>query len=502
MKYKKSVFFISLFFISYFFVFFNVKKIETIATFPWVWVNLQDAVWYDKAKINFQEINIKDKNWNNINWLYMTWSSEKTVYYFHWNGWPLNYFYDEIKYINDLWYWVFAFDFPWYWKSSWFPYKENVSEFSKTFFDYVKKEKNIENKNLIIWWYSVWTAVAADFASKNDFDKLILFSPFSSRYDMWWKYFFSFPPQKLFFIPNSYKTSDLVKNFKKPVLIIHWNSDLIVPFSQWEKVFKNYAWEKYFIELNNFWHNYIISDYWNALKWIIYNFLNGEKLNFNKLFIDQEKKKILEKENENLSKKIKEDSFLKSLDFNTDYSLTKYVSNKISFNDLKYIPNDLELIKWEYLIDVKWNQNLRKEALQNLQNMSKEFYDDFNVKLSVISAYRSYDYQVWIISWGCSLKFCSKPWFSEHQTGLAVDLFEATSQEIFLSKSNLKKYFEWLNKNAYKYGFTNSYKNWIEIDWYENEPWHWRYVWLDFATYLQENDLSFGKFMKELEVKN
>ena len=40
---------------------------------------------------------------------------------------------------------------------------------------------------------------------------------------------------------------------------------------------------------------------------------------------------------------------------------------------------------------------------------------------------------------------------SEHQTGLAIDLFEACSKAEFLSKADLSNYFDWLNKNAYKY---------------------------------------------------
>jgi len=31
---------------------------------------------------------------------------------------------------------------------------------------------------------------------------------------------------------NSYITSEVVKNFSKPALIIHGNNDFIVPFSQ------------------------------------------------------------------------------------------------------------------------------------------------------------------------------------------------------------------------------------------------------------------------------
>lgn len=511
MKYKKSLITFIIFILIYIYFLFDVKYIETISTFPWVWVNLQDVVWYEKANINFEEINIKDKNWNNINGLYMTWTSDKTVFYFHWNGWPLNYFYDELKYINDLWYSVFAYDYPGYWKSTWFPYKENVDEFSHIFFEHIKSEKNIDNKNLIVWWYSVWTAVAVDFASKNEFDKLILFAPFSSRYDMWAKYFFSFPPQKLFFRQNSYNTFDLVKSFKNPVLIFHWNKDLIVPFSQWKKVFESYLWEKHFIEIDGAWHNYLINDFWYSLKNIISWFIDWRELAFDKLFLDEELKNTFEKLNEiadnnDMYSKIenqenktlqifKKGSFLKTLDLKWDNSITKYVSNKVSFNDLKYIPNDLETLTWEYLIDSKWNSKLRKIALENLQKMSENFYKNFSTKIKVVSAYRSYDYQVGIIAWWCSLRFCSKPGFSEHQTWLAFDLFETTTEKEFLEKSDYKKYFDWLNKNAYKYWFTNSYKNWIEIDGYENEPWHWRYVWVDFATYLQENDLSFGKFM-------
>ena len=74
----------------------------------------------------------------------------------------------------------------------------------------MEKEKNIESKDLIVWWYSVWTAVATDFASKNDFERLVLVSPLSSRYDMSRKLFW-FALQKILFLPDSYVTKDLVK---------------------------------------------------------------------------------------------------------------------------------------------------------------------------------------------------------------------------------------------------------------------------------------------------
>ena len=184
-------------------------------------------------------------------------------------------------------------------------------------------------------------------------------------------------------------------------------------------------------------------------------------------------------------------------DFTTDDSIQKFVNNKVPFNNKKYIPNDLEKLSWDYITDAKNWQYLRHEALLNLQKMSKDFYDNFQEKLKIVSAYRSYEYQVWIKSRWCSDLLCAKAWYSEHQTGLAVDLFEASSKAEFLSKADLSNYFDWLNQNAYKYWFTNSYQKWLKVDWYAIEPWHWRYVWEDLATYLSENNLTLAEFVQK-----
>lgn len=177
-----------------------------------------------------------------------------------------------------------------------------------------------------------------------------------------------------------------------------------------------------------------------------------------------------------------------------DDSITKFVNDKVHFSKLNYSPKDLVYLKWDYIIDAKWNQVLRNEANKYLQELSKDFYKEFSVRLKVVSAYRSYNYQVWIKQRWCSDMFCAKPGYSEHQSWLAVDFFETTSKDEFLAKKELKKYFDWLEKNAYKYWFHNSYKNWKEIDWYAIEPWHWRYLWVPFATELQQENITYAEY--------
>jgi len=480
--FRKTILLIVLAIIIYLLLIIWAKKLQMISTFPWVGVNVQDLVWYVDSSLEFEEINFIDSDWYNINWLYVwTWKG-KTVYYFHWNWWPLNYFYSEIKYINELWYNVISYDYPWYWKSEWYPYKNNVDRFSKEFYEYIKKEKGISDEDLIVWWYSIWTAVATDFASKNTFDKLILVSPLSSRYDMS-NYIFWFPLQKYLFVSDSYKTKKLVQNFNNSVLIIHWNNDKIVPFWQWKKVFDNYSWEKNFIEIDNFWHNYIIDTYWESLKNIFKKHLKWEKLWFidNYFFIWAKEKHDLEFENR--------------IDLFDDYSIQKFVSAKVPFWNKSYKPFELDKIGSDFIYDTKWwSQILRKEANDALQKMWESFYNAFDKKLSVVSAYRSYSYQKWIKDRWCPDNLCAKAWYSEHQSWLAIDIFEASTNKIWMWNSNLKSYYDWMNENAHTYWFHNTYQKWLDIDTYEIEPWHWRFIWIELATYLKNNNITIAEY--------
>lgn len=196
-------------------------------------------------------------------------------------------------------------------------------------------------------------------------------------------------------------------------------------------------------------------------------------------------------------------------DLSKDTSLTKFVSRNYSFADLQYIPPIIKIPNTDKLIFTKTKQilQLRKEAWDALTQMANDFYTKFNVPIKVVSWYRSYDYQVWIKwtfsnpkSW-CPDDLCSFAWRSEHQTWLAVDLFEVTSKEEFLSKANLTIYYTWLNDNAYKYWFHNSYQKGSTIDWYQAEPWHWRYLWVQLSTELRTQWLTFTEYVDQNAIK-
>lgn len=86
----------------------------------------------------------------------------------------------------------------------------------------------------------------------------------------------------------------------------------------------------------------------------------------------------------------------------------------------------------------------------------------------------------------------AKPYNSEHNAGLAVDLCRIN--EWF---GNTEEY-KWMCENAYKFGFILRYtsQNQKETG-VMSEPWHWRYVGVDLAEKVKNSGKSFERFIIE-----
>jgi len=167
------------------------------------------------------------------------------------------------------------------------PYLQENRDFSRVFYENMKEELWFVDEDLIIWWYSVGTALAVDFAQDKDFDAIVLFSPLASRYDMAEKSFW-FPLQKLFFLENSYISKEVIKNIQEPTLIIHGNDDKVVPFEQGRLVYENSpAQRKKIIEIDDFGHSLIPERYGEVLRGYISDFLS-----WNETLADQNKSEI------------------------------------------------------------------------------------------------------------------------------------------------------------------------------------------------------------------
>ena len=172
---------------------------------------------------------------------------------------------------------------------------------------------------------------------------------------------------------------------------------------------------------------------------------------------------------------------------NREYGLSKY-----------YKPKDLTIPNIEF---TKEANNEEKHVagimVKPLETMVSEAKEEGIILLGN-SAYRSYKsqtktYNNRVKSEGqkSADEYVAKPGFSEHQTGLCIDI---TNRQKYFVKGT--KEGDWLAKNSYKFGFIIRYpygkKNITGI---EYEPWHVRYVGKKAAKEIYKKNITLEEYL-------
>lgn len=134
---------------------------------------------------------------------------------------------------------------------------------------------------------------------------------------------------------------------------------------------------------------------------------------------------------------------------------------KGKYNNMKYT-NNMWLVNNDNKLDYNNNLNLVEfrdtglfvnrevvEPLEFLLEDSKEYTED---KLLIMSTYRDKNEQEDLYKEDSSI--AAKVGYSEHETGLALDLYVHTLTQKNFIKSQVGK---WVNSNAHKYGFIIRY---------------------------------------------
>lgn len=87
------------------------------------------------------------------------------------------------------------------------------------------------------------------------------------------------------------------------------------------------------------------------------------------------------------------------------------------------------------------------------------------------------------------------PGSSEHQTGMAVDIVATYYQQLNSNFANTKEA-QWLKEHAHEYGFILRYpKDKTHITMITFEPWHFRYVGVEAAKEIYEQDLCYEEYL-------
>ncbi len=139
--------------------------------------------------------------------------------------------------------------------------------------------------------------------------------------------------------------------------------------------------------------------------------------------------------------------------------------------------------------------------------------DEQGYTIFVCSAYRSADRQTELFTESMktamadgmseqeahtyAAKQYSEPGNSEHQAGLSVDIVPLRQQLLNEELGDLEE-MQWLAENCSKYGFILRYPEGREnITGITYEPWHFRYVGKEAATYIMSHDITLEEYLDE-----
>lgn len=178
------------------------------------------------------------------------------------------------------------------------------------------------------------------------------------------------------------------------------------------------------------------------------------------------------------------------------------LSNKYTSLD-NYVPDDLQIVDKSCSSGMRKLVGVAKNAFEAMCQDAKKV----GLTIRAMSTYRSYEYQValyqkYVDEDGKELAdtYSARPGFSEHQTGLVADI---DNGEIPYTNFEQTEEYEWMMKNAYKYGWIERYpKGKEDITGYTYESWHYRYVGVEIATYIHEHNITFDEYyVKFIENK-
>ncbi len=172
--------------------------------------------------------------------------------------------------------------------------------------------------------------------------------------------------------------------------------------------------------------------------------------------------------------------------------------NKYNYLPNDYVPDNLVTISLDYAYGELGSQKVTKETYDAFLSMWRASHEN-GYYLMVNSSYRNYQeqeetYNDYANANGTSYAdtIAARPGYSEHQTGLTIDVFEqGTGQKNFASTPS----YQWLKENAHKYGFIERYPiDKVDITGYDYESWHYRYVGIEAATYIYEHNITFDEY--------
>lgn len=200
--------------------------------------------------------------------------------------------------------------------------------------------------------------------------------------------------------------------------------------------------------------------------------------------------------------------FLDSIEMSVadDLKLDKVAISELEKNDKVTFDQSMMLVNTEYMLSESFVPDVAEYKdtevfmsrcmLEAYAALSADIIEKFDQKLYVSSDFRSAEEQEQLYL--DMPDTATKPGASEHQTGLAVDVYVAYFAGDGFVKSPIGRF---VNTECHKYGFIIRYPSFGEDETgIRFEPWHIRYVGKPHSKIIYNNHLTLEEYILSLEI--
>jgi uncharacterized protein len=203
--------------------------------------------------LDYEDVNLTTTDGEVLNaWWIPHPEARATLLFLHGNAGNISHRLDSINIFHQLGLSVLIIDYRGYGKSTGTTSEQGTYIDAEAAWDYLIKQKKINNDNIIVFGRSLGGAVAIDLAIKHQPTALIIESSFTSIADVG-KHYYPYLPTSLL-TRIKYPSIDRITNIKSPTLFIHSKDDEIIPYKYGKRLFtealKETTTTKLFLDIN------------------------------------------------------------------------------------------------------------------------------------------------------------------------------------------------------------------------------------------------------------
>ena len=191
----------------------------------------------DEVKFNYEEVyievdnDIKLKSW----FINKDLKKFKTLLIYHGNAGDLSNRIYKLNELNKLKINILLISWRGFSGNKGSPTEKNLYKDAEAAIKWLNK-KDVNNNQIILYGESLGTGVAVEMAKINDYNGIILESPFTSIENSA-KIYYPYLPVK-YLLKDRYDTISKINMVKSPIMIMHGEKDDVVPFSMGKILFE------------------------------------------------------------------------------------------------------------------------------------------------------------------------------------------------------------------------------------------------------------------------